>query len=172
MSLIEETRKFAHKVQKQMVERAAEKEKQLPFLHKYALEISKIDSKIDYFESKKKDLEKEKQELLKKFFEFMEAAHIQKFSLPNNYTIKVDDTRETTIHDVGLFMKWLKENFQPHEVFDFFETALKKTSVKKFVNKAFNDKRIDGEIIPSIPGMEFGEITYRRLTTGFKKGKK
>lgn len=171
MNLNEYARKFAKDAQNILIEQAAEKEKALPFLFKYAVEIKKIDSKIEWHEQKKKELEKEKQENLERFFEFMEIAKIQKYALKDGYTIKVDDTRETTIHDIGAFMSWLKNNFKADEVFEFFKDALKKTSVKKFVNKAYNDKRIEGEIYPEIPGMEFGKITYRRLTTK-TKGKK
>lgn len=148
----------------------AVKEKQMkPILDNQLKIVKRIDGKITWFEDKIKELEIEKQHELRKMNDLLELALTGTHTLKDGYGVKPDNRRKITIKDVGLFMKWLKLNKTSTEVFDFFKDGIKIGSLKKFCDKEINLQRINGELSPTIDGIDFGEITYRRLTTFNKK---
>ncbi len=154
----EDAEKFAN-------ERLAEQKRLAPFLNRNLFQIYNIDNKI-------KELEKVKQEKLEKLGELMDLAMVNTHSLKNGFTVKPDNKRKVIVKDIAKFMAWLKVNKKPQEVFDFFKDAMKISALKSFCEKEANDQRIKGIMNPEIDGVEFGEITYRRLTTYMKKEKK
>ena len=133
--------------------------------------VQKIDSSILYYENKIKEAEEEKQKSLMGMGDLLELAGTSNHKLKNGYEVRPDNKHYIKIQDVTLFMRWLKANKTPTEVILFLEDAIGKTALKRFVNKEINEQRMSGELSPAIAGIDFGEITYRRLTTE-KKGKK
>ena len=137
-------------------------------------EIQKVDNKIEWFKEKTKELEKDKQVLLNRLSETFDLAMVHSHSLPNGFAAKVDNKFKCEINDSGKFLKWLKVNCEPHEVLEFFQDSLKVTKVKDFCSKQINKMKINGymEHEIKIDGIEFSDLTFRRLTTIKPKGKK
>jgi len=150
---------------------AAEKKKMKPYLDKQLWAIQKTDNKIKWFENKIKELEEEKQLQLKKMGEYLDLAMQSSHSLKNGFTVMPDNKRKVEVTNTADFLKWLKANRKPQEVMSFFEGALKLSNLKSFCNKEANLQTEKGTIEPKIDGVEFGEITYRRLTTCVKEKK-
>lgn len=137
-----------------------------------AKKVEGIDKKITYHEEKIKELEKEKQKELDKMHEFFDLAVTNSHKLSNGYQIKVHGKRPMTITDTALFLKWLKNNFSPIEVMEFFNEALKSNSIKNFVERYFDDERLRGNLNPKVEGVDVEAINYRRLITSYVKGDK
>lgn len=159
-------------VGQQILHKEAQQKKMRPLLDAQLNKVQKIDNFIIWHEEKIKGFEKEKQNELLNMSELLDTAMQATHSLSNGYIVKPDNKRKIEIEDIAKFMKWLKQNKPPLEVFQFFEGALKVSNLKKFCEKEFEVQRLNGEILPTIDGIEFGDITYRRLTTEIKKGKK
>jgi len=146
-----------------------QKEKFRPILDKRLQKIEVVDKAIENLENIIKQKEEEKIMLLKDMENDMELAMVSTHTLANGYTVKPDNRFKIEINDIGAFMKWLKTTKTPDEVFDFFKTALKQTSVKRFVEKEINLQNTKGIISPEIDGVEIFDISYRRLTTEYKR---
>lgn len=142
-----------------------------PYLDKDLKEIEKIDNKIEWFQSKITDLEKEKQNKLANLAETFDTAMVTRHSLKNGYTALIDNRYEIKIDDTAAFLKWLKANCTPDEVLEFFTSSLKITSLKKFCSVQINKRVMQGmfESEIQIDGITIKDMQYRRLTT--KKGK-
>ena len=154
----------------QMIETAAQKKQMEPLLNRQLKEVQRIDSSIIYYENKIAEAENEKKKELMKMNDLLELAGTSSHKLKNGYKVLPDNKHYIKIEDITLFLHWLKANKSPSEVIEFLEAAIGKTALKRFVNKEINKQRENGELTPSIAGIDFGEITYRRLTT--KQGKK
>lgn len=142
-----------------------------PHLDLQLSKVEKIDAKIHWFNGKIKELEVEKQRELLKMDDLLDAAMTSKWELKNGYCVKPDNRHQIEIQDSGEFLKWLKENKEPQVILKFFKDALKVTNLKKFCDYEANMQRVKGIMKPSIGGVNIGEVTYRRLTTEYKKGK-
>ena len=150
-------------------ENAAKKGEMKPYLDTQLKAVQKLDNKIAWFENKIKEIEEDKQKELRKMNDLLELAVTTSHTLDNGYYVKPDNKRKVEVIDIGKFMKWLKTHKTSTEVFDFFKDAMKISKLKSFCDKEANAQRMNGELKPSIDGIDFGEITYRRLTTGVKK---
>jgi len=159
-------------IESDMLDQAVQQKKMNPILDKQLWVVQKIDGKITWFENKLKELEEEKQLELRKMGDLLELAMKQTHELKNGYTVKPDNKRKLEVKNLGDFLKWLKINREPQDVFSFLEESIKKTSLTRFCNKEANNQRTNGELEPKIDGIKFGVVTYRRLTTENKKEKK
>lgn len=159
------------KAEKILLERAVTQNKMKPLLDKQLGKAEVLDKKISYHQTKIKELEEEKQKELSKLSELLDLAVLGSHALPNGYTAMPDDRRKIVVNSIGDFMKWLKVNKSTDDVFEFFEGAMKLTKLKRFCEEEVNRQRLNGEISPSIDGVEIGKVTFRRLTTKYK-GKK
>lgn len=159
-------------ISEMMLKKAVAEEKMKPYLDKQLKEVEKIDNKIKWFEGKIKEEEAKKETEIKKMGELLDLAMKSSHALPNGFTVLPDDKREFKVIDAGKFLKWLKANVEPVEVMEFFKTSLKKTSMRSFCDKQANLQTEKGIMEPKIDGVQFGDITYRRLTTEKKKVKK
>ena len=155
-------------VVKIMKDEAVKKKKMSPYLNKQLKKIQKIDNKIEWFELKKAELEGEKQKELTEMGELMDLAVVAYHSLYNGYTVIPDNKRNMKIIDSGAFLKWLKTNRPPSEVFKFLKDALKIANLKSFCNAEINAQRLKGIMEPKIDGIDIGGISYRRYKTKVK----
>lgn len=133
-----------------------------PYLDKQLKKVQSCDLVIKKYEENKKNE-------LAKMGELLDLAVVSTHSLANGYTVKPANKMKMHVKDIGEFMKWLKNNKTPSVVFEFFKDAMKITALKKFCENEFNDQRVDGNLEPKIDGIEFGELTYTRLTTYTKE---
>ena len=145
--------------------REMEAGKHKPYLDKALFEIEKIDEKINWFNEKAKQLEKEKQVKLSNLNELFDLAMVSKHSLKNGFTAKTDNRYKLEVEDTGAFLKWLKANCEPQEILKFFSDSLKVTKLKSFCEAKINEMRINGELAPEIDGVKIYDVTFRRLTT-------
>ena len=157
--------KTLEKIQKEMQERKDELEKMRPHLDRHLKNLQMLDEGIT-------SLEEKKQKALLKMSEILDLAMVTTHSLTNGYTVKPSNKHKVEIVDIAKFLIWLKENKSPVEVMEFFKTGIKTTALKKFCEVEFNEQRIKGEMIPKIEGINFGNLTFRKLTTIVRKGKK
>lgn len=164
--------KFFKEYEKEELERDAKLNNMKPHLDKQLTHIQSIDNKIGWYEEKAKDLEADKQNALRKMDDLMEMAMVQRHELKNGYTVLPVNKRKVTIESIDKFMIWLKKNKEPQDVFNFLKDAIKLTRLKKFCDVEANQQRMNGILKPEIDGIDFGEVTYRRLTTKIKKEKK
>lgn len=151
-----------------------EKDRKLAGVHldRQARVVQAIDRRMERLESQLEALEKEKQAELVKMLDFFDLAVVNHHSLPDGYTVSVDNKREIQIDDPAKFLKWMKENCEPQEVLEFFKDALKSTKLKSFITKQCNKQAVKGEIEPNVGGITIGDITFRRLTTHHQEKKK
>lgn len=159
-------------VTKLLIEKDKTKDMAKPFLDKKTSEIEDLDEKIAWFEDKISDIEAKKFKLLDEIQDLFDTAGVTKHSLKNGYTIKPDHRRKVNIKDIAGFLKWLKTNMEPQEILDFFKNSLKVTSIKRFCEMQYIEQREKGNINPSIDGIDFGELTFSKLTTCKKEVKK
>lgn len=155
-----------------MIERASKLNKMKPFLDHKLKEIQKIDNKLNWYQEKIKEIEKEKQKELDKMNDLLETAMVDTHKLSNGFGVKPDNKRKVEITNISDFLKWLKQNKTSSEVLSFFDDAIKLTKLKSFCEKESNEQRLKGIIQPKIDGVEFGDITFLRLTTFTSKEKK
>lgn len=156
-------------VDKLMLKEAAQKKKMTPYLDEHLMKIQAIDRQLNWNEKKKTELEKSKKALLSKMNELLDLAMVQTHSLRNGYKVKPDHKRKIVVKDITKFMMWLKKNKPPSEVFSFFKDSIKVAKLKSFCEKEAIEQGLGGELIPIIDGVDFGDITYRKLTTEVKK---
>lgn len=160
-------------VEKNMLEDAAEKKKMEPYLTKQLYVLKRIDDRILYFENQLKELEIKKREELSKMSDLLELAGTSRFEVKPSkgnvriYRVKPDNRHKVEIENMFSFMYWLKENIEPQEVIRFFAKALKLTELKKFCNQQYNEQRSKGDMNPSIDGIKFGDLEYRKLKTEY-----
>ncbi len=159
-------------IEKEMLEDAINKKEMKPLLDKQLQVVQKIDNKIKWYENRIKDIEIEKQRELSKMGDLLELSMTQTHSLSNGFTVKPDHKRKLEVKNMGEFLKWLKKTKEPQAVIRFLIKAIGVTALKSFCNKEANEQRINGELEPKIDGIEFGVISYRRLTTVRKEQKK
>lgn len=159
------------KCEKIMIEQAAERNRLKPYLDAQLRVIQKFDKKIEWFEHKIKEIEKEKEKEINKIQDLLELAGTVKHELDDGYQIKPDNRREIVIKDIKKFMLWLKQNKTSSEVLDFFESALKATAVKRFCEKEHDKQRLNGIMSPAIDGVIMGDMTFRQLKTSYKNNK-
>jgi hypothetical protein len=151
--------------------REKKKENMKFFLDQQLRIIERIDKRLAYYEQKKIDVELEKREALSKMENLLDLASTLKHELDNGYFVKPDNKYKIEITDIVAFMKWLKNNKRPDEVLDFFKNALKISNLKHFCNKEINKQRIEGIIEPEIDGVILGDVSFNKLTTGYKEKK-
>ena len=163
---------FLEKFDEEKEERLILEKKFKPLLDGKLKSLQELDNKIEWFEQKIATLEKMKKKILGDTGNLLESSGQQSHALYNGYTVKPDNKRKVEVKDISKFMKWLKENKKPQVVFDFFEDAMKISSLKKFCETEANEQRLNGEIEPIIDGVDFGEVTYTKLKTEMKKEKK
>ena len=150
-------------------EKAEKNKKMKPYLDKQLSKVEIIDNKIIQAEKVIDLLEKERQAELLKMNDLLDLAMKDSHSLSNGYKVIPDNRRKVKIINIIDFMKWLKDNKSTKEVLEFFSEAMKVTKLKTFCEKEANHQRMEGILEPSVGGVEFGDITFRRLTT---KGRK
>ena len=161
--------KAIEKVDKQLAEKAIAQNKAKPLLDRQLRAVEKADGLIKWYENKIKEAEEDKQKELMKMNDLLEMAEKSTHELKNGYKVKPDNKYYIQIKDVGAFMSWLKKNKTPDEVFEFFKDSIGKRALKKFCSKEINHQKECGIIEPVIDGIDFGDITYRRLTTTRRK---
>ena len=149
---------------KEFLEIQAEKDNMKPYLDKQLWHIHNLENKENFY----KDL---KQKSIDKMNDMMELGGASSHTLKNGFTIKPDNRFKIRIVDMAKFLQWLKNNKNPQEVMSFLEDAIKLGELKKFCCKEFNKQQLNGEILPKICGIEFGELTYRKLITVHEKEK-
>lgn len=145
-------------VREKILKEEAQLKKTKPFLNKQLEKIQRIDWKISA-------LKAEKEKELLEMDSLLDLAMVSTHKLKNGYKVRPGNRYKVEILDIGLFMKWLKTNKPPGEVFDFLKDAIKLTNLKDFCMREANIQRVNGELNPTIDGVEFGEMTYRKLST-------
>ncbi len=149
-------------LEKALKEIAEKERKDARYLEPKMRECEWIDKQIVNLEAKK-------QAKLSEIEDLLEVVGKPSHRLKNGYTVKRDDKLKVRIKSTKDFLLWLKNNREPAAVMAFFEGALKLTALKKFCEKEYNRQRDNGVMKPKIDGVEYGEVTYRRLTTEYKK---
>lgn len=124
---------------------------------------------IERMDIRIKESEEQKQKALNAYAELLDLAVVSSHTLKNGFTAKPDNRHKVFVKDKKAFMKWLKNNKSPDEVIDFICDSIGVTKLKRFCEKEFNDQRDKGNMVPEIDGIVFGDLTYRRLTTLYKR---
>jgi len=159
-------------VEEDMLKKAAETKRMAPYLNEQLKKVQKVDKSIEWYENKIGELNKQKQNELAKMDDLLDLAMVSSHSLKNGYTVKPANSMKIKVVSTQKFLGWLKKNRTPLDVLLFFEGALKLANLKRFCEKEYNEQRLKGNMEPKVDGIEYGDITYRRLTTGIKKEKK
>lgn len=126
-------------------------------------------NKLEYLDKQINQLENQKKARLNNLSELFDSAMITSHTLQNGYHVGPDNRFKIELTDIGAFLKWLKENKEPVEVMKFLGEAIKLGNLKRFVEQEYNHQRENGEVEPSVEGVKFGKLTFRKLGTKYKK---
>lgn len=134
--------------------------------------VEQIDLRISRKEKELEALEVLKQEALLKMRDVMESIPVNSYTRKNGYKIYFYGTEPLVISNIKDFMQWLKANYSPNEVLNFFAESIKLKNLQSFINEHLAKERERGILNSTIAGIELDKAGYRRLKTNIDRKNK